>query len=180
MCNQEFRIGRKEIRWKTPNDRFSKLNFDGAARGNPRILGIGCVIKDQEGKILVAGYGRILNGSNKIAEEKVLLLGIKLEIKNKANNIIIKGDSQNIIYVVLKKQTPNWQLDYIIQEERELIHSLVPYQIVHCYREANRLADILANLGCDQELTKVVLSQREFLEIKTLREQADRDAFQIY
>ncbi|GLJ11050.1 hypothetical protein SUGI_0141360 [Cryptomeria japonica] len=175
MCNQTTRIDIKEIRWKPPMGNFYKLNFDGAARGNPGISGISCVIRNQEGNILVAGYGRIPNGSNKIAEAKALLLGIKLAIKFKACNLIIEGDSQNILSSLLKKRTPNWQVDYIIQEARELIPLLVPYQIVHCYREANKVADILANLGCDQVLKKVVLSHQEFQAIKALKGQADWD-----
>ncbi|GLJ26941.1 hypothetical protein SUGI_0527440 [Cryptomeria japonica] len=160
ICNQIARIDIKEIRWKPPTGYFSKLNFDGAAHGNPGTSGIECAIRNQEGIILVAGYGRTPNGSNNIVEAKALLLGIKLAIKVNACNLIIEGDSYNILSALLKKRIPNWQVDYIIQEARELIPSLAPYQIVHCYRKANKVADILSNLGCDQDLKKVVLNNQ--------------------
>ena len=37
---------RANCKWTPPPSGWYKLNFDGAARGNPRIVGIGCIIND--------------------------------------------------------------------------------------------------------------------------------------
>ncbi|GLJ44796.1 hypothetical protein SUGI_0942220 [Cryptomeria japonica] len=134
-----------------------------------------CVIQDLEDHAMVAGYGRIPNGTNNLAEARALLFGVILTIKNKVKNLIIEGDSQITITALIKSQTPNWQLYYIIQEVRELLSCLDSYQIMHCYREANNMVDILANRGCQQEEKKITLSSRELHEDKILMEHLDRD-----
>ncbi|GLJ36835.1 hypothetical protein SUGI_0743190 [Cryptomeria japonica] len=123
-----------------------------------------CVIQDPKGHAVVAGYGRIRNGTNNLANVRALLFSVKLAIKNKVNNLIIEGDSHIIITSLIKSQTPNWQLDYIIREARELLSCLDSYQIMHFYREANRMAEILANRRCEQEEKKITLSSREIHE----------------
>ncbi|GLJ14905.1 hypothetical protein SUGI_0242610 [Cryptomeria japonica] len=134
-----------------------------------------CVIRDPEDHAVVAGYGRIPNGTNNLVEARALLFGVILAIKNKVKNLIIEGDSHIIITTLIKSQTPNWQLDYIIQEARELLSCLDSYQIMHCYRETNRMADILANRGCEQEEKKITLSSRELHEDKILMEHLESD-----
>ncbi|GLJ08385.1 hypothetical protein SUGI_0087780 [Cryptomeria japonica] len=134
-----------------------------------------CVIRDLEDHAVVEGYGRIPNGTNNLAEERALLFGIKLEIKNKVKNLIIEGDSQIIITTLIKSQTPNWQLYYIIQEARESISRLDSYQIMHCYREANKMANILTNRRCEQEEKNITLSSRELHEDQILMEQLESD-----
>ncbi|GLJ15979.1 hypothetical protein SUGI_0264490 [Cryptomeria japonica] len=133
-----------------------------------------CVIRDPEGHAVVAGYERIPNGTNNLAEERALLFGVKLAIKNKIKNLIIEGDSHIIIVSLIKSQNPNWQLDYIIQEAREFLSCLDSYQIMHFYRESNMMEDILANRGCEQE-KKITLSSRELHEDKILMEHLESD-----
>jgi hypothetical protein len=52
------------VTWSPPYAHFIKINFDGAAKGNPGTAGWGAVIKDSEGEILglLAGF---LRGKNK-------------------------------------------------------------------------------------------------------------------
>ncbi|GLJ25788.1 hypothetical protein SUGI_0493780 [Cryptomeria japonica] len=107
MQKRVSRIDRKEIRWNPRKYNLLQLNFDGATRGNSRILGIGCVIRDSDGQVLVTCYGRIPDGSNNIVEARALLFGVKLDLHIKGNNLVIEGDSQNIISALIKHQTPN-------------------------------------------------------------------------
>ncbi|GLJ06273.1 hypothetical protein SUGI_0034910 [Cryptomeria japonica] len=112
-----------------------------------------------EGHAVVAGYGRIPNGTNDLTKARALLFGVKIAIKNKVKNLIVEEDSQIIITALIESQTPNWQLDYIIQEARELLACLDSYQIMHCYREANRMTDLLANRRCEQEAKRLLFHQ---------------------
>ncbi|GLJ06904.1 hypothetical protein SUGI_0052020 [Cryptomeria japonica] len=134
-----------------------------------------CVIRDPEDHAVVAGYGKIPNGTNNLVETRALLFGVKLAINNKVKNIIIEGDSHIIITTLINSQTPNWQLDYIIQEARELISCLDSYQTMHYYREANKMTYILENRGCEQQDKKITLSSRELHEDIILMEHLERD-----
>ena len=44
-----------KIEWKVPQEGWVKANFDGAASGNPGISGVGVVLRDSEGHILLKG-----------------------------------------------------------------------------------------------------------------------------
>ncbi|GLJ27371.1 hypothetical protein SUGI_0537180 [Cryptomeria japonica] len=134
-----------------------------------------CVIRDPKGHVMVAGYGWIPNRTNKLAKERALIFGVKLAIKNKVKNLIIEGDSLIIITTLIKSQTPNWQLDYIIQKERELLSCLDSYQIMHCYREANMMEDILENRRCEQEEKNITLSSSELHKDIILMEHLESD-----
>ena len=54
----------KEVGWEKPPIGWYKLNTDGAARGNPGPAGCSAVVRDNEGKWVVAcsrGFGRASN-----------------------------------------------------------------------------------------------------------------------
>jgi hypothetical protein len=51
-----------EHNWTPPSVGFLKLNFDRVEKGNPRMIGMGGVIRDSEGKITLL-YARSLGKS---------------------------------------------------------------------------------------------------------------------
>ena len=58
---------RKNCKWEPPPSGWGKLIFDGAARGNPGIVGIGCIIHNTEGKWIVKQVKSIPPTSNNLA-----------------------------------------------------------------------------------------------------------------
>ena len=40
-------VARKECKWVSPPIGWKKLNFDGASRGNPGKVGLGCIIRSE-------------------------------------------------------------------------------------------------------------------------------------
>ncbi|GLJ16494.1 hypothetical protein SUGI_0281540 [Cryptomeria japonica] len=115
---------------------------------------------------------RIPNQTNNLAEARALLFGVKLALKNKVKNLIIEGDPLDHYHNFDQVSYPQLA---IIQEVRELLSSLDSYQIMHFYREAKRMADILANKGCEQEEKKITLSSRELHEDRILMEHLEND-----
>lgn len=61
------------------------------------------------------------------------------------SKIHIEGDSQIIIGAVISKKVVNWKLDYILSEVWRLLPRFETFKIGHCYREANQMADWIAN-----------------------------------
>lgn len=55
-----------------------KLNFDGAARGNPSVADIGCIIKNNKGKWIAKKAMPIMSTSNNLAELEALEKGLQL------------------------------------------------------------------------------------------------------
>ena len=130
-----------------------KLNFDGAAQGNPGVTGIGCIIHDENGTQIAKKASPLQPTSNNLAELKALHQGIKLCLQLNHTKVCIKGDSQIIINAIRKQTTPNQVLNSQLGVVLSLIDKLDEYRISHIYREGNQLADHLANLGVDGNLS---------------------------
>ena len=104
---------RKECKWELPSIRWSKLNFDGASRGNLGPMGLGCIIcSDNEPYLIkhVKPLGVIM--SNNLAKLEALVEGLTLRREIGIKKLVTKGDSQ-IIVNVLRKWRP--QTVYLIQ-----------------------------------------------------------------
>ena len=95
-----------------------KLNFDGAAKGNPRPAGIGGAIRNSEGNILGLFWGSIRDTTNNMAEIKAPLVGLDMIQTHGWHPTILEGDSQIILHMVEKllkgkqvhKVADNWRL----------------------------------------------------------------------
>jgi ribonuclease HI len=141
--------------WSPPPFPFLKLNFDGASKGNPGAAGFGAVIRDHLGHLLLITAGSLGHTTNNAAELWGLIRGLHLAKELGYHNMVVEGDSQiilNILQRILKganpdKVTPSWRLSHGIQL---LSSSITPTQALipsHVRRQANQVADELANIG---------------------------------
>ena len=73
--------------------------------------------------------------------------GIRLAIDHGARNLIIEGDNLLVINFLLGKWSTLWQLANTIDDIKRLLHHTEHWEARHVYREANRAADWLANVG---------------------------------
>ncbi|XP_057855640.1 uncharacterized protein LOC131065203 [Cryptomeria japonica] len=140
---------RASCRWHPPGEGWLKLNFDGASRGNPGQVGIGCVVHNWEGKevaSLASPAGIITNNwAELLALVEGLLLCRKLEVKC----LDIKGDSTIIVNALRIGSIPNWKLNSLLSKALDLCKGFDRFIVNHIYREGNKRADELANLGVD-------------------------------
>lgn len=63
----------------------------------------------------------------------------------------VRLDSKAVVECLKGKKDGNFRGWSLIWEIRKLLNSGWTTKILHMYREANKFADILANIGCDQE-----------------------------
>ncbi|XP_057834365.2 uncharacterized protein LOC131044899 [Cryptomeria japonica] len=90
-------LDRNTIKWKTPPWSWTKLNFNGASKGNLGASGIGAIIWDDQGNILHGLFGGIGVATNNEAEIRALEARLRLCVRQGISRIIIEGDSQIII-----------------------------------------------------------------------------------
>lgn len=140
---------RANCRWSPPPLGWAKLNFDGAARGNPGIAGIGCIINNDSGHWLAKKAMAIRPTSNNMAELEALEAGLLLCLEVGITKVVIEGDSQIILNAIRKRSTPNWVINSRLDSILKLLDHFEDYQICHIYREGNLKADRLANQGAD-------------------------------
>lgn len=148
-------------RWLRPPEGSLKLNFDGASRGNPGAAGIGGVIRNQDGDIIHI-YCRALGVcTNNEAEFAALEQGLKIIRTMRRGNFIVEGDSALTISVARRlqagtkanKATKHWRLAKATESIEEVIANLRGIVFQSVRRNANGLADFLANHGADKPNT---------------------------
>ena len=81
---------------------WGKLNFDGAARGNPGIVGIGCIINNDSGQWLAKKTMAIRPTSKNLVELEALEAGLNLCLEVGISKVVIEGDSQIIMNAIRK------------------------------------------------------------------------------
>lgn len=63
------------------------------------------------------------------------------------SNIHIEGDNLLVINAIKGLWQPPWQIVHIIEDIRILLNSFSAHTIRHVYREGNKAADLIANVG---------------------------------
>lgn len=97
-------------KFRKPPDGFVKLNFDGAAKGNPGPAGFGGIIRNDQGKTewIYADNGGTM--TNNEAEFMAAYQGLKIAKRNCYRRVEIEGDSTLVIDSIRKLvQGKNWE-----------------------------------------------------------------------
>ncbi|XP_020524394.1 uncharacterized protein LOC110007475 [Amborella trichopoda] len=124
-----------------------KINFDGSSMGNPGPAGIGGVIHDCYGNIVLSFIGPIGLATSNFTEMSALLRGLKIFLKwNLGSTCLIEGDSLNVIRWHRKEQKVPWELLSLWLQIMDASASL-SVSFSHVYHEANCVTDALAKGG---------------------------------
>jgi ribonuclease HI len=145
--------------WSPPPNHFIKINFDGAAKGNPGAAGWGAVARDPKGELLGMFTGFLGETTNNVAELTGSLRGLQAALMKDYRNIILEGDSQVIIHLITQilngkmpsKISPSWRLSGLLEDFKNLLTPALSIVPVHVKREANCVADRLANEAAEKE-----------------------------
>ncbi|XP_060195177.1 uncharacterized protein LOC132624410 [Lycium barbarum] len=138
----------RTVFWKRPAINFLKINSDGSHKDGSS--GGGGVIRDSQGKMIMAYSIPFDEVSNNVAEAKALLFGIQWSIQNGINSLELETDSMILAAWVKDVFKIPWQVDAI---KRALTGT--SWSIKHCFREANKVADTLASLSHSFQTNKL-------------------------
>ncbi|XP_057865432.2 uncharacterized protein LOC131073086 [Cryptomeria japonica] len=145
-------IRRLNTKWKPPNQDYTKLNFDGAAR-----LGMaaeGRIIRSPTREMVIA-YASNLNGfSSSQVEAMALAWGLYIALSIGFRAIAKEGDSKLIIDAIKGLNRIDWSIDIIIRDIFSLLFSFDSFLVSHIYREGNQVADAMTTLGLNGERLK--------------------------
>ncbi|XP_059070560.1 uncharacterized protein LOC131860199 [Cryptomeria japonica] len=97
--------------WKSSNQGWIKVNFDGVAHGNPSPSSAGCTARDFHGHKIANWSQNIGMGSNNETKVKATLLVVRLARRLEVEILQLEGDSQIIIHAILKGEVDNWKLN---------------------------------------------------------------------
>ena len=80
------------------------------------------------------------------AEARALLFGVKLCLQRGIDTLDVELDSLVLVHILNSLVRCPWGIHTEVQQLMGVAHHFP--RILHCYRQANQVADILANTGC--------------------------------
>ena len=144
--------------WEKPPIGWIKLNTNGSIIGCIERTGCGGVVRDEHGNWVVR-FTRHVGATNTFAAElwglrDGLLLCSSLNI----SCLIVEIDAKVIVDAIKNSAYVNQIISPILDYCRQLMTGFQQVQLKHCYRQANRCADLMARIRVDQELDYILFS----------------------
>ncbi|KAL2938532.1 hypothetical protein RDABS01_021981 [Bienertia sinuspersici] len=139
--------GHSEIRmqtsWSVPPHGWVKVNTDAYVPNNGRV-GLGVVIRDERGKVLVAGVRKIEPKEVEMAEAQATLYGVSMARKMGFNKVILEADALRVTMAVkfLAEGCPPIFLIY--DDIHKICTSFDFFQCNHVKRSGNVVAHRIA------------------------------------
>ena len=125
------------------------LFFDGCSKGNPGRAGAGAVLYDElKNEVFAESVFAGHSATNNEAEYTGLILGLNEALKQGTKELQVRGDSQLVIRQMqgkYKVNSPN--LVPLHQCATMLASKFAKIEFEHVYRDSNKRADALSNLG---------------------------------
>lgn len=127
------------------------MNFDGSFNPVTGKAGIGGLIRDPYGNMIVAFSAEALAKYPLESKLLALQLGIAHVKELEVSNIQIEGDCLAIISTIQHSDSVAWDLMPLWQDTMHMLSSLNNWSIHYCKRAANSVADLLAKFVIPDE-----------------------------
>lgn len=176
MKKEDLMLGKRKreriqtfVRWSTPRAGWVKLlNTDGAAKGNPGEAGCGGLIRGHRGEVFDVFAARCGSCSSTKAELLGVLRGLAIAWNSGFTKVQLNVDSEIVVNLLLDTKIPNSPAFHLIRRCKSLINREGwEVTVHHCYREANRAADWLANYGVGME-QNLLIFEAVPLDLRTI------------
>ena len=135
----------RQIAWTRPPEGWFKLNTDGASRGNPGLATAGGVLRNSDGEWCSGFALNIGICSATLAELWGVYYGLYIAWEYKVTRLELEVDSEIVVGFLKTGISDTQPLSFLARLCYGFISRDWIVRISHKYREANRLADGLAN-----------------------------------
>ncbi|KAG7533030.1 Ribonuclease H-like superfamily [Arabidopsis thaliana x Arabidopsis arenosa] len=142
--NRPMRV-EQQIGWVPPGDGWMKLNTDGASHGNPGLATAGGVLRDGDGNWRRGFAVNIGMCSAPMAELWGVYYGLYIAWESRVTRLELEVDSQIVVGFLTTGISDSHPLSFLVRLCYGFLSKDWIVRISHVYREANRLADGLAN-----------------------------------
>lgn len=138
----------QEISW-------AKLNTDGLAHGSTR--GGGGILRDEHGN-WINGFARNCGKVNSVmAELWALRDGLHMAAMQNTHYLIVELNALAVVQL-MKSSIANLSLEPLLTNCRLLLKKFPHLRVEHVYREANKCADALANIGSNSNVPFILFA----------------------
>ncbi|XP_016461141.1 uncharacterized protein LOC107784512 [Nicotiana tabacum] len=131
------------VLWELPPEGKVKLNTNGSVLHSSGLAGMGGIVRDCRGNMIVAFVVPKRCSSNNLAEAHAAKYGLEWCIQHGFGDIVLEIDSLIIANMLIKDTVENCKRKAIIQQTKQMLCQ-ANVEVRHCWREANQVADGLA------------------------------------
>ncbi|MCI17069.1 ribonuclease H protein, partial [Trifolium medium] len=136
------------IRWQPPQENWVRLNTDGSSKDSLTV-GCGGLICGSDGQWL-GGFSKFVGSCSAcVAEFWGVLEGFKYAWNLGFRFVELHIDSQVVVKMIQDDGIASSSCWSLVRRIRQLMEREWEIKIQHSYCEANKCADMLANIGCD-------------------------------
>lgn len=139
-----------KVAWEKPEVGWTKLNFDGSCKCKTGKASIGGILRNDKAEFMLGYSESIGKTDSSTAELRALERGLELLLENgwSNGNVWLEGDSKSSVEIVAKKRAVRCAQVQKLVTDINLVMSVLDHCILtHVYREGNRAADKLAQMG---------------------------------
>ncbi|XVF60988.1 hypothetical protein PTKIN_Ptkin08bG0091900 [Pterospermum kingtungense] len=140
----------RSIRWRPPARDLVKVNFDGALQVTERRGGIGIIIRNNLGEVMgtaAAPVDRVVDPL--IVEALAAVKAIQFSVDMGFRNVEIEGDCKSVMGRLSSQNCDMSAVGMILEEGKILMHCFTTCSFSHTFRDGNKAAHALAQLGCN-------------------------------
>ena len=136
------------------------INFDGASRGNSDDVRYGGLCRDLQGRVIFVFLGSIGRDTNNSVELEGMIQALNCVVRSNSFPAIIENDSNIMIQIarwleygqVSGQVSTRWRLASLLDDLCGMLHTHSVVSFCHVRRDANKVVDLLANVGFEGEM----------------------------
>ncbi|XP_042942894.1 uncharacterized protein LOC122277073 [Carya illinoinensis] len=156
LKNLNATVARKSYRWKHPPPEFLKLNVDGATFIEYRKVGIGLILRDSTGTVVMAATisETEVNDPSTI-ELLAILRGMQMCIPLGIPKLMVESDCLMLVNELQSSQAPSSVNSNLVMEVKNLMSCFHEVLFEHVNRTCNGVAHVLARYAwnvCDVQM----------------------------
>ncbi|KAL0309351.1 UNVERIFIED_CONTAM: hypothetical protein Sradi_5877400 [Sesamum radiatum] len=136
--------------------RAPQCNCDGASKGNPGPSGAGGLIRDSRGHMIKACFEFLGAQTNAYMGLYAVIRGLQIAREEGGTNVWVELDSMIVLHII-KKEEGDWKVQHLLTKLRQFKWQMI-ILFTHVLREANKPADLLANLACQKQTVEILSS----------------------
>lgn len=135
-------------KWKPPPSHWYKINVDAATNSKEDRAGIGVIISNEMGKVMVAAiYPSKLLNDVEFMEANAMLKGIELASDTGLSPIIIESDAFNVVKLVNGILRSRSEVGWMVDNIKKALPTQNSYKVEYVARSCNGVAHQLAKLA---------------------------------
>ncbi|XP_075084982.1 uncharacterized protein LOC142168225 [Nicotiana tabacum] len=135
-----------QVTWEPPLPGTVKVNTDGSFSKKSGKAGIGGVVRDCHGNLIMTFSIPISCDSNTMVEAKAAEFGVKWCNQHGYTNFSLELDSMVVADMLAEGDTNNVKIKMVIDKASYIVKQ-ARVNVKHCFREGNQVADCLAKLA---------------------------------